>query len=153
MSILWRAGVATREEFRFVDIGQHEKVLRNLILTDNPGQSNQYAIFGYVLTSPTDHQVYQSLIAQPVAVELDGITGFNFVFGGCAWHYVLADGIDIDRYPFIFKEDGSLHLLRIPIDQYKPVMDIMNKRIKEGWKIGKESDKNKKEKIKKEFKD
>ena len=134
MSILWRAGVASRDEFLAVDLGQHEEKLRNLILGDNPGDPTQYAIFGYVLASPNDCHVYQSLLAEPVAVDLNHLQGFHFVFGGCAWHYVLASNIDLNEYPFILQEDGTLNLLRVFIDQYDPVMDLMKERIRHGWK-------------------
>ena len=134
MSVLWRAGVASRKEFSTVDLGLHEEKLRKLILDDNPGDPNQYAVFGYFLTSPDNRQVYQALVVPPIKFELDGMTGFCFVFGGCQWRYILASSIDIKQYPFIFQKDGSLHLLRVPIDQYNPVMNLIKERIKKGWK-------------------
>jgi hypothetical protein len=136
MSVLWRAGVASREEFAAVNLGVHEQELRKLILADNPGDPKQYAVFGYFLASPDGCQVYQALLAQPVAVDLNDLPGFHFVFGGCAWHYILASSIDTEQYPFILQEDGSLHLMRVYIDQYDPVMDLMKERINQGWKSG-----------------
>jgi hypothetical protein len=37
LSVLWRAGVSTREEFRNVKLGSHEDVIRQMLLRDDPG--------------------------------------------------------------------------------------------------------------------
>lgn len=133
ISVLWRAGVASRDEFREVELGQHERSLRDLISTDNPGRGDQYAIFAYVLTHPKDNKVIQSLVAQPFAVELNGIDGFRFIFGGCDWHYVLANSLDLNEYPFVFQPNGPLYLIPVTIDQHSKVMEIMKERLDSGW--------------------
>jgi hypothetical protein len=135
MSILWRAGVASRAEFREVNLGQHESRLRELILRDDPGDPNEYAVFGYVLASPKDNAVYQALVMEPVSVELYDVPGFQFVFGGCAWHYLLADSVDPKVFPFVFERSGILRLLRLVIDEYHPVMDVITERLKKGWRL------------------
>ena len=40
MSILWRAGIASRDEFVKVKLGNHEERLRQLVLADDPGGPN-----------------------------------------------------------------------------------------------------------------
>ena len=132
MSVLWRAGVASRKEFSDVDLGEHEGELRTLILADNPGTPNQYGVFGCVLASPRDRYVYQTMIGHHYA-ELNGLTGFHFFFGGCAWHYILDNSIDLNQHPYLFQENGLLYLLRVYIDQYYPVMDLMKQRTNQGW--------------------
>ncbi len=134
MSILWRAGIASREEFANVNLGQHEEDLRKLILYDKPGNPNQYGIFGYILVFPGNYQVCHSLLIQPVEVDFYHVTGFHIIFGGCVWHYFLANDIDLNQFPFVLKEDGILHMLRIEVDQYDPVMDLMKERHNRGWK-------------------
>lgn len=134
MSILWRAGVASRAEFREVDLGQHESRLRELILDDDPGGPGEYGVFACVLVSPKDNAVYQALVMQPRSVELDDVPGFQFVFGGCAWHYLLTDSVDPEWIPIVFGTSGTLHLLRLGIDEYPPVMDVFTERLKKGWR-------------------
>lgn len=137
MSILWRAGISTREEFSSVKLGVHEDLLRQLILDDDPGNPNQYSIFGYILVFPTSYKVIKPLVLPPTEVELDNIPGFHVVFGGVVWHYFLSADLDLNQFPFVMKEDGVLHLLRGEADQYEPIMELMRKRDKRGWTISK----------------
>lgn len=133
ISVLWRAGIASRDEFREVALAHHERSIRDLILADDPGEGSQYAIFAYVLTFPKDKKVLQGLVTQPFPAELNGVKGFHFIFGGCLWHYVLASSINLKEYWFIFRPNSPLYLLPVTIDQYKPVMDLMKKRRDCGW--------------------
>jgi hypothetical protein len=133
MSILWRAGIASRKEFVNVKLSNHEELLRQLILDDNPGDPNQYSIFGYILVFPNNNQVCHSLLIQPVEVELYNVPGFHVVFGGCIWHYLLSNDVDLNQFPFILKDDGILHMLRIEVDKNKWIMDLMRERNKRGW--------------------
>ncbi len=134
MSILWRAGIASREEFANVNLSNHEECLRQLILDDNPGDPNQYSVFGYILVFPRKYQVCNPLLIQPVAVDLFNVPGFHVTFGGCVWHYLLSNNVDLDQFPFVLKNDGILHLMRLEVDKYDPVMDLMKERINRGWK-------------------
>ncbi|MHC4259419.1 MAG: hypothetical protein ACYSTF_03245 [Planctomycetota bacterium] len=133
MSILWRAGITSRKEFVNVNLSNHEERLRQLVLDDDPGDPNQYSVFGYILVFPSD-RVCNSLLIQPVEVDLFNVPGFHVTFGGCVWHYLLSDNIDLNQFPFILKDDGNLHMFRIEVDQYDPVMDLMRERINQGWK-------------------
>ena len=133
MSILWRAGIASRKEFANVNLSNHEERLRKLILDDNPGDPNQYSVFGYILVFPGEYKVCNSLLIQPVEVDLFNVPGFHVTFGGCVWHYLLSNDVDLNQFPFILKDDGILHMFRIEVDQYDPVMDLMRGRNKRGW--------------------
>src|SRR5205807_8245068 len=47
LSILWRASVATREEFRDVKLGpQHEDAIRRMLLAGDPGPADRYRLTG-----------------------------------------------------------------------------------------------------------
>ena len=133
MSILWRAGIASRQEFDNVKLDDHEELLRQLILDDDPGDPNQYSVFGYILVFPNNYKVIKPLLIPPVEVELDNVPGFHVVFGGCVWHYLLSNDLDLNQFPFILKDDGILHMLRIEVDQNKWIMDLMRERNKRGW--------------------
>lgn len=133
MSILWRAGIASREEFDKVKLDDHEERLRQLILTDDPGDPNQYSVFGYILVFPKNYKVIHPLIMTPEYMELDNVPGFHFIFGGCVWHYLLSNDVDLNQFPFVLKNDGILHMQRQEVDQYEPVMDLMRLRNKRDW--------------------
>jgi hypothetical protein len=44
MSLLWRAGVSSRALFRRVNLGPHERRLREMILANNPGTHHDYSV-------------------------------------------------------------------------------------------------------------
>jgi len=44
LSVLWRAGVSDRECFEKVSLGPHEQILRNMILSSDPGNKDQYSV-------------------------------------------------------------------------------------------------------------
>ena len=137
ISILWRACIASREEFNRVNLTkEHEERLRQLILSNKPGTPNQYSIFGYVLVFP-GNKVVKPLIVPPEQMELYNIPGFHFVFGGCIWHYLLSNDVDLDQFPYVLKNDGVLHMLRVNAKEYEPVMSLMRERLNRGWRLKK----------------
>jgi hypothetical protein len=42
LSILWRVGIATGDFFRGVDLGKHTNQLQQMLLTENPGEPDEY---------------------------------------------------------------------------------------------------------------
>lgn len=44
ISVLWRAGVSQREFFTNISLGPHEIVLREMILSQNPGDRDDYSV-------------------------------------------------------------------------------------------------------------
>jgi len=54
LSVLWRSGVSTLEEFRHIDLGMHEPRLREMLLAGNPGDPDEFPCFMFF--SPTLHQ-------------------------------------------------------------------------------------------------
>ncbi len=44
LSVLWRAGVSTHPMYSRVKLGQHEEILRNMLITNNPGTPEQYSV-------------------------------------------------------------------------------------------------------------
>jgi hypothetical protein len=136
LSILWRAGIATREEFTNVNLGEHEERIRKAIIDDSPGDPTYYSIFAFIPAMPQTHEVCHRLLIQPICVDLFDTPGFHVTFGGCIWHYLLTDAADLEKFPFMLKEDGVLHMLRVDVDEYDPLMDLMKGRISQGWRRG-----------------
>jgi len=87
LSILWRAGVANHKAFSSVQLGQHENILRERLLNDQPGNSREYP---FVLL-PVMHEgdVVESLIVSPERTRVAGHNAYIFVFGGIAWVYIV----------------------------------------------------------------
>jgi hypothetical protein len=63
LSILWRASISNLPVFQYVNLGKHEQIIRDKILNNDPGSSNEYpcAIFTHLHNSKISHQI----IAEP----------------------------------------------------------------------------------------
>jgi hypothetical protein len=63
LSILWRASISNLPIFQKVNLGEHEQILRNKILSNHPGSSVEYpcAIFTYLHNPKIPNQI----IAEP----------------------------------------------------------------------------------------
>ncbi|MDP2788722.1 MAG: hypothetical protein Q8O46_01540, partial [bacterium] len=70
LSILWRMSIASCNVFRSVSLGVHEQGIKNIILSDNPGQSEKY---GFMCFAPLiNGKFYSDLILQPVRGKIGG---------------------------------------------------------------------------------
>lgn len=87
LSILWRAGVATREFFSKVTLGPHAERLRQMLLAEDPGEPWEYGC----LTIGIHRQgTMVPVIVQPTPVNIMDAKGIRFTFGGYFWAYRIA---------------------------------------------------------------
>jgi hypothetical protein len=87
LSILWRAGVATREFFSKVTLGPHAERLREMLLAEDPGEPWEYGC----LTIGIHRQgTMVPVIVQPTPVKILDSKGVRFTFGGYFWAYRIA---------------------------------------------------------------
>jgi hypothetical protein len=88
LSVLWRASVSSLQMFEQVKLGPHEEVLRQMLLTEDPGRPNQYPF----MLAPIVHgdEVQTDLIMQPTWARAEGHYSYRFVFGGLAWVYLVS---------------------------------------------------------------
>lgn len=126
LSILWRAAVATIDEFSAVNLGRYEEELRKLLHGESTNFRKEPSIYGLVLRRPQTHELCQWIIAAPVCSRFSGVRTFTFVFGGCAWKY----GISGHAVPF----PESLQLKR-PGRMVLPIIDYTEEgSIYRAWK-------------------
>jgi hypothetical protein len=126
LSILWRAAVATIDEFSAITLGSYEETFRKLLYGESTVFAKEPSIFGLVLRRPQTHELCQWIITAPVCSCISGVQTFTFVFGGCAWKY----GISGHAVPF----PESLQLKR-PGKMVLPIIDYMEEgSISRAWK-------------------
>lgn len=131
LSILWRAAVSTREEFSAISLGPYEEKLRKLLSGEAPEFRKEPSIFGILLRRPDTHELWQQMVLAPVRSRPSGILTFTFVFGGCAWKYIVSG----HAAPFA----DSLQLQR-PGQMILPIMDYTKEgSISRAWKKWQES--------------
>jgi hypothetical protein len=88
VSLLWRASVSTHEFYRRVDIKSFEQEMRDMILAENPGAPETFA----VTLSRFDHPAYRGIF-DPHRDRFDGINYVRFYLAGFVAH------IKVDRRP------------------------------------------------------
>jgi hypothetical protein len=126
LSILWRAAVATSEEFSAVSLGPYEEKIRNYLLAKSSGFRKDPSIFGLVLRRPQSHELCQWMVLAPVRSRISEVWTFTFVFGGCAWKY----GVSGHASPF----PESLQLKR-PGKMVLPIIDYTEEgSISRAWR-------------------
>jgi len=138
LSILWRAGIAAMAPFDRVKLGEHEPVLRSMLLEQRPGYAHQYPIFGAVVTVPDSLQV-ANVVSSPILTSWNGSAGYMFVFGGVAWHFLLTTAeLTQPERDWILAADGRMSLRVLELSQLKafarPFVEYVRRAQEKGWR-------------------
>ena len=110
LSLIWRAGVSSRYEFKNIRLGAQEPKIRKLILAEDPGAPEDYAFFGIALRKPDTKTFQDKLLSAPAASRVNGHWVYTLIFGGVLWHYWVSGHTDGRLVPYIFGRDGKLTL-------------------------------------------
>jgi hypothetical protein len=80
LSILWRANISNLPIFQKVNIGEHEQIIRDKILSNNPGSSVEYpcAIFTHLHNPKIPNQI----IAEPGCLDNGEQQIYAFLISG-----------------------------------------------------------------------
>lgn len=115
LSILWRVGVSTREAFSSISLGEHESVLREMLLAEKPGNSETY---GCVMSYSSKHtDITSNMIHCMEMSDDDGVTYAPLLLGGLLWLFILSElAIDPRWKEFFLQETGHLRIPRIDKD-------------------------------------
>ena len=125
LSILWRAGESDREEFSKVALGPYAERIRRILLSESPLDADAYPILCTILVYPDTREVASSLIASPFRMRLDGAKGYFFVFGGCAWIFLVASSVPARARLFSMKASAEWEVLVAPVDSFAPLVRSM----------------------------
>jgi hypothetical protein len=127
LSVLWRASVAALPQFEGVSL-HDEGHIREMILRRDPGAPEEYGILAYGIVDPTNNEVLHRIVTSPnLTLQLDGKhVGYDFIFGGCLWRYIFDPSRVGEFKSVIFRSDGSLTVIRLPITECTSIMALMN---------------------------
>jgi len=79
LGLLWRASVSSHEMFSQVDVGPtHESRLRQMILSNDSGGPEEYAVWLFVFDDPET----KGIVFQPTRVKVKGVNAYRFVCAG-----------------------------------------------------------------------
>jgi len=77
ISILWRASISKREEFKKVDVGPFKNTLQDMIRGENPGVTNDFSV---IVTRFIDI-LGQKFWMDPYKYRIDGFNFYRFYLG------------------------------------------------------------------------
>ena len=113
LSLLWRAGVSKRKEFRGTDIGVHTERIRRMLLMDDPGDVYDY---GCIVTFiPSTYKIMRKVIYPPerIPTKVIGHTCYRAIFGGLIWAFFVSSHLKYFPYPEAFlSKEGTMRIYR-----------------------------------------
>lgn len=109
LSILWRASISSHKMFKNVSLGKHESIIREMIMSDTPGEPGKYCCVMTVIKNGRDEVA--DFIDQPEKIKIDGHTTYRFIFGSIAWGYfVSSHKIPTVINSFVLSEKGEVRM-------------------------------------------
>lgn len=88
LSILWRSSISSHIMFSRVNLGPHEKIIKELIKNNNPGTQLDYPCVIFGLNSKEN--IHVNLIDQPRRFRTESHMTYRFIFSGFVWVYYVS---------------------------------------------------------------
>lgn len=131
LSVLWRASVSKRKEFKRVEIGPFENNLRDMIQKDNPGGNNDFL----VIVRKFVDILGKNFLMDPYIFKVDGINFYRFYLGAGYEFHIKVDKRNIKESDALctlaLKSESPLYItFRDNLSSSKefPILkDILNK--------------------------
>ena len=110
LSILWRASIATSDPFSEVCLGPHEERIRQMLVDQDPGDQQLYPCVMVGILRAVNTPLTE-VIMLPTGVRFHGHKGYRFVFGGCAWLFVVSHHrLILPSDDYVLTKDGKLRM-------------------------------------------
>ena len=124
LSVLWRASISTRDEFKNVYIIQrHQERLRRMVLNNDPGSEDRYSFFAIALTD-NDNNVVHEAIMEAVQSKYAGHRIYVFIFAGCCWYYFVSNHSMAEHLNYCFSRSSELYLVRENFYRFNYIADL-----------------------------
>ena len=111
LSILWRVGISNHDGFSSVRLGEHEDVLRQMLLDKNPGNTEAYGCIIIYSTKHTD--ITSNKIHCMGMSNVGGVDCVRLLLGGFFWLFYLSESaIDPCQKELFLQNSGHLRILK-----------------------------------------
>jgi len=127
LSILWRASVATREEFRDVNLGPHENDVRRMLLAGDPGSADRYRLKGCLILRPGTRTVMRTMIGAPALGRVGDHWVYGMIYGGCQWTLVISSHGAVGLDDLTFGKTGRLVLPAFDLTALRNVSALVSR--------------------------
>ena len=110
LSILWRMDVTSMNAFNRLHLGKHERIIRRMLLRDDPGKYDEY---GCLIVRPNEYQnIYKELILHGFTARLSGVDIPVLAMGSVLWIYCVSRApIDPRQAQCFLQPDGEIRVL------------------------------------------
>ncbi len=125
LSVLFRASVSTLPTFRQVSLGKHQEIIRQLLLSRDPGKLDQYPIVAFAVLNNIK-EVEKRLITMPLATKVDGHTVYAQVFCGVMWWISVSSHTNRFFQEAGLRESGAITFISIPWSEIGVMQEAKN---------------------------
>lgn len=133
LSLLWRAGATQRPEFSKVTLGPHQKKLRLMLISQNPGKAYNYGCI--LIATSSLIELLNEFILTPDSVKVDGHQCYRFLFGFVLWVYFVSSHTNrLTNENLFLSEDGSLPIFLENDKSIEFIQKLVN-QLKEAGKL------------------
>ena len=120
LSILWRCSVTSIDFFK-IDLGDHSETLMQMILSEDPGEEDDYACNVSAINTPNG--ILNCLILRDDVFDIQGHKTCRIIFGGFIWHfYVSIDPKPVEVKESFLKKNGNLIILKADFSKIEFLM-------------------------------
>lgn len=88
LSLIWRAGASTLQQFSNVRLGPHEEKLRSMIEKGDPGKPFDYACL--IILTPSHFNLTSKMMMLAHETRFDGHRCYMFLFAGFTWVFFVS---------------------------------------------------------------
>ena len=98
LSLLWRASISSKKMFSQIFIGNHEEVIRKLLVNDDPGNYQKYSC---VMSFSNKNKLFYRTVQSPVKLNpFESNDRYRFIAGHFGWDFFISDNL----IPEVFEE-------------------------------------------------
>lgn len=109
LSVLFRASVSHLPTFEEVSLGPHEEVIRNMLLSKDPGPAKKYPIYGYAVINDLNNTIVDA-VSKPIASRYKGGRAYGIIYGGVHWWFGISSNVFSDIEGATINESGRFAL-------------------------------------------
>jgi len=112
LSIIWRASVTSRAEFKDVNLGVHSEKIRVMLNNEEAGEPNDYGCFLIISPKLINEYNFDKLISPPDKVRYGSHRMYRFFFGGIFWNYIISShNSNLENKALFIEKDGTLKII------------------------------------------
>lgn len=118
LSLLWRAHISSRDEYRDVKLGPYADKIRKALLYENPGADNEIII---TITKLDPTAGFSTFIGQPIRHKVEQTTQYSIIINGyIVVYYLKENSLSKKVHDHRLTKEGTLIIMEIPKDQVSP---------------------------------